>query len=308
MSYPSRKRPRVGRLAAAVLLACALAPATAAGHVRSGISATDYVVTLDPLPAGPASAVSARVTAGDQSLTLVVREGHTVVVLDGMDGRFLRLGPHAGATTWHDGRLRRLPPDVAQGAWSIPLVVDGERVLLQGEVRRVQPPALAPWLALAGAFLVVTALLVAARRRVRLENAVVALAVLTAVATIAAAAGFAVAGEAAAATWVESANEIVLAAAGLAVIAFGTAQARIAVSALLGLLGITTALLQLEVLRHGVVLAAPPADATRAAVVVALAAGTATVIVAATAFAGVLDGDGGATESRARRAPAPPSP
>jgi hypothetical protein len=340
MWYTGRTRPRVGRLLAAALLAGAFAPATAAGHARSGISATDYVVTLDPLLATAASAVSAQVAPGDQSLSLTVEDDHTVVVLGYEGERFLRLGvggvsvdesaptalaaglvervPVSGpawttasdgrTVTWHDERVRRLAPGAEQATWTIPLLVDGEPVSLHGQVRRVAAPALGPWVALAGSFAALAALLLLLRRRAPLETAAVALAALSALAVIATAAGFAVASEASAGTWVESANEIVLAAVGLAVLAVGSTQARIAASALLGLLGITVALLDLGVLRHGVVLAAPPADAVRATVIVALGAGTAALLTAATVFVRTADQDGEALDSRGARAPARWSP
>src|SRR5439155_909761 len=49
---------------------------------------------------------------------------------------------------WHDARVRGLPAGIDRGRWTIPLLVDGRRARLAGELLRVDAPPVWPWLAL----------------------------------------------------------------------------------------------------------------------------------------------------------------
>src|SRR5438034_7958241 len=146
-------------------LAALASPSPAYAHVRTGAVAVDYRVRVFPtrLP------LSARVYLGDRALRLTVRPGHTVTVLGYGGESFLRIddagvtvlkSPTAAALRltlrrssgrsylWHDARVRGLPPGIDRGQWTIPLVVDGRRTRLSGEIRRVEAPSAWPWLAL----------------------------------------------------------------------------------------------------------------------------------------------------------------
>src|SRR5204863_195852 len=82
----------------------------------------------------------------------------------------LGLGPRRSSGrsfVWHDARVRGLPSGVERGRWAIPLVVDGRRARVTGEIWRVPAPPIWPWLVLGLPFAAAT--VVALRRRVMLE-------------------------------------------------------------------------------------------------------------------------------------------
>ena len=115
---------------------------------------------------------------------------------------------------------------------------------------------------------------------------------MTAVATIVAAVVFAVDRYASAGTIVESVNEVVLALAGLGVLAFVrplAPAARFGIVAALGTLGVFLGLTKFAALTHGVVLAVVGADVARAAVVLALTAGAGAVVLATGFFLGLSE-------------------
>jgi hypothetical protein len=287
-------------------LAALASPASAAAHIRTGAVAVDYRVSVFPsrLP------LSAHVYLGDRALRLSVRPGHTVTVIGYGNEPFLRIGP-AGARVltsptaaalgisgrrssarsfvWHDARVRGLPPEIDRGRWTIPLVVDGRRAHLAGELRRIPAPSLWPWLILGAPFLVATALLLLRRRPRLLDRAGIALGVLAAVVSIATAATFAFASNASSGRWVEAGNEVFFALVGLAVLVRGSRDARVTAAGALGLLGLVVALSKLPVFMHGVVLAALPGAAARAEVALTIWASAAATAVGLVLFADVLE-------------------
>jgi hypothetical protein len=273
------------------------APAVASAHIRTGIVAVDYRARVFRLPRPLLVAAAVRIAKTDQALGLTVRNGHDVVVLGYAGEAFLRINgagvavnessPTAAATglvkltdssssvrrgwhlrpgqrtaIWHDARLRGLPPGVQHAEWMVPLVVDGSRVRIMGEIWRVHAPSPWPWFVLAVPFVVLTALLLA-RHRSLLRRAAVALGVVATAGTIATAAAFALAASASEGRWVEGANELVFALVGVAVLARGSADARPIAGGGLGLLGVSVGLSKVPVLLHGVVLSAFPAALTR---------------------------------------------
>ncbi len=303
--------------ALAAVLPVLPSPPTADAHIRSGVVATEYRVSVSPLPPALSPGVTARVYEGDRALGLTVAGDHSVIVLGYAGEPFLRIdsagvavneasptavavgfvdqrrrvrGPSWNAQSsepaaaWHDRRLDGLRAGVERGRWAIPLVLDGEVVQLEGEIRRVPAPSPWPWVVVAGAFGVATALLLVARRPQLIRPAAVGFGALAAVATIATAVGFTADANASTGSWIEGANEIILALVGLVVLAWGSQDVRAVAAGLLGLLGIFVGITKLEVLTNGVVLSALPDAAARATVVVALSAGAAAMVVAAFAF------------------------
>jgi hypothetical protein len=292
-------------VASAALLTALLVPAPAAAHVRSGAVASDYEAAV----ISPSPAVSARVFESDLAVGLTLDDGHTAVVA-GYDGEpFLRVGPDgvevnvASATAleaglveeagtgweelsdgrtavWHDRRVRG--PSAGVERWEIPLVVDGASLRVVGEVRRIDRPPAWPWLLVLGAFAAAAGIAVA--RPGHLPRAALVLGATAGVATIVVAVGFAARSGASPALWVEGANEVVLAAAGLAVLAKGSDGARAAACTLLGLLALFAGLLKTEVLTKGVVLSTLPDFGARASVAIAISGGIAALIVGALAF------------------------
>jgi hypothetical protein len=295
---PRKTLPLVAALAALA------SPAPAQAHVRTGAVAVDYRVRVFPtrLP------LTAHVYLGDRAVRISVRAGHAVTVLGYGGEPFLRIDD-AGATVlksptaaalrltprrssgrsflWHDARVRGLPPGIERGRWTIPLVVDGRRARLTGELTRVQAPPAWPWLALGVPFVTATVFLL--RRRRLLERSAVALGVLAGVAAIATAAAFAFASNASEGRWVEAGNEAVFAVVGLAVIARGSRDARVTAAGALGLLALAVGLTKIPVFLHGVVLSALPAAAARIDVALTMWTGAAATALGLVLFAKVLE-------------------
>jgi hypothetical protein len=300
-------------IVAAALGALAL-PAPAAAHVRTGRVAVDYEGTVARLPPALAGAVEARLYRADQALGLTALAGHRIAVLGYSGEPFLRLGPdgafanRASLTAagvglvrrgagwqrlstrpqliWHDARVRGVPSGATRRVWAVPLVADGRRAELRGEVTRIGRPPAWPWLAIAAAVAAAAAVL-ATRRRWR--TGAIALGWISAAATVVLAAGFGAGATASGGTWVEAGNELVLVLVGVAFLVFGSRDARALAGGALGLLALAVGLTALPVLLHGVVLSALPGNVARAAAAVALSAGTAAVALGLVVFFDVLE-------------------
>jgi hypothetical protein len=294
-------------------------PAAAGAHLRSGRIAVDYRADVSQLPAG----VEARVYRSDLALRLAVAPGHQVVVLGYAGEPAIRLdvagvaaneaSPTAGGAgllkrtprrergaprwrlissslsiVWHDARLRGLPPGVTHRPWIVPLVVDGSRTRLGGELRRVPTPSPWPWLAL-GAVVVASVAILFTRRRQLVRTATVLLGCAAAAASVATAVGFALASTASVGAWVEGANELVFVLVGLAFVARGSRDTRALAGGALGLLGLAVGLSKLPALLHGIVLSALPAAAARTSVALAICAGAAGAALGLVVFFDVLE-------------------
>jgi len=280
-----------------------VAPPSAGAHIRSDAVAVDYRARVLAVPAS----LAVRIYESDRAVRLTVAPGHSTVVLGYLDEPFVRVtaagvevnaaAPTTGAAaftlihsagwqrlsesrsvTWHDNRVRALPPGIDRARWQIPLLVDGRRVSLQGELWRVREPAWWPWL-LIGLPFVLVSLLVFFRRRPAVSSAAAAFGLLAAAGLVASGAGLAFDTYASTGKWIALGNELALAVAGVAVIAIGTRVARGLAGGALGLLGLAAVALTFPVLLHGVVLSVFPATVAR--VVLALTLWSA---VAATAF------------------------
>jgi hypothetical protein len=296
-----------------VAIAALLLPPDADAHIRTGVLAVDYRASVFRLRAPVRAAIAVKVYESDLAIALTVRGGHNVVGLGYLGEPFFRVGnpgvavnetsptaasvgllkgtrTHGGTVprwqlrsrgrtvVWHDSRLRGLPTGVRRGQWRVPLVVDGRRVRLAGELLRVEPPSPWLWLAPGVPFIAVAALVLLLGRRPWRRSALTAFAVLAAAGTIALATGFALYPNAPGGRWVEGANEVVIALAGLAVIARGSPHARSLAGGALGLLGLTVGLSKLPVLLHGVVLSLPSGSLARTAVALTIWAGAAAAL------------------------------
>ena len=305
------------RLALVVFVAL-LVPTAASAHIRTFAVAVDDRANVFPLAAPLRAALAARVSPGDQALGITVRRGHTVIVLGYLGEPFLRLdatgvavnasSPTAAAVglarpsgassrvtptwhlepgrttvSWHDARLRVPPSGVPHRRWSVPLVVDGRLVQLQGDVRRVHAPAPWPWLAL-GLPLVALASLLLVRRRSWARPAAVAFGAVSALGTVAVAATFAFDANASAGTWIEGVNELVFVLVGLVVLARPSADARCIAGGALGLLALSAGSTKIPVFLHGVVLSALPSTVTRIMVTLTISAGVAAAAVGVAVF------------------------
>jgi hypothetical protein len=301
-------------LLAVAILAMLAAPAVANAHLRSDLVAVDYHATVTPQK-GP---FAARVYETDRALRLVVTRGHSVVDLGYLGEPLLRIDDRGaavnaaspsepstgllkksqvvssgrtvawyrissgGAVTWHDSRLRGLPTGVRRAVWTIPLLVDGRRGLLRGELVRFRQPVLWPWLLLAAVFAAALTAASVSRDRRRVASGAIGLGVLAAVAFVVTASAFALDAAASPGTWIFGADGLAFIALGLGSLIKGPRHLHVGAAVGLGLLALTFALTKAEVFFHPVVLAVVPGWAARLAVAVALCSG-----VAATALGGV---------------------
>jgi hypothetical protein len=279
----------------------------------------DYRADVSQQPAG----VEAHVYPSDLAIGLTVTPGHEVVVLGYVGEPAIRLdaagvaanegsptatgaGLLKGTSTreggaprwrlissshsivWHDARLRGLPPGVTHRPWMLPLVVDGSRTRLGGELQRVPTPSPWPWLALGAVAAAAVAILLVLRRQL-VRTATVLLGCATAAATVVTAVGFALASTSSEGAWVEGANELVFVLVGLAFVARGSRDTRALAGGALGLLGLAVGLSKLPALLHGIVLSALPAATARASVALAICAGAAAAVLGVVVFFDVLD-------------------
>jgi hypothetical protein len=299
----------------ALLLVALGAPGTAGAHLSTSRSAVDFRASVSHQPR---EAVDVRIYRSDLALALTARPGHSVVVLGYLGEPFLRVGrrgvfvngasptaagtglasergqgwrllSHRQTVIWHDARLRGLPSGHKRGSWRVPLVVDGRRMHLSGEIVRVPRPSVVPWIALGLLFAGIGAVLLAVRRMQLLRLGTASLGALAAAATLATAIGFAAASTASTGTWIESANEIAFLVVVGAFLVRGTRDTKALAGGTLGLIALAVALTKLPVLLHGIVLSALPAQAARLAEVVALAAGSVAAILGVVVFFDVLE-------------------
>lgn len=191
--------------------------------------------------------------------------------------------------TWHDPRVHRLPPGDDHGRWAIPVLVDGRRSQLEGEIRRVSASPPWPLFAIGAAFLAGTGWIVARRSPGLLRSATTAFGVLAAGATLAIAVSFAAASTAAEDVWMESGTEFALVLLLLGFMLFGSGDTRALAGGLLGLLALAVGLTDIPVFLHGIVLSAVPADVIRLFVALAIFAGAAAVVLGLFVFLDVLE-------------------
>jgi hypothetical protein len=286
-------------LAAAVLMT----PAVAGAHLRSGTVAVDYraaVLTPDT------PAYAARIYQSDRGLHLTLRPGHVVIALGYLDEAMFRLdatglwvnaasptavvgglvtkaqrvdagAPHwrlergRDAVVWHDARAQRLPSGVDRGVWSVPLIVDGRRARLTGDLRRFPAPRLWPWLGMLACLLGASPLVL--RRRGLVRAGAIACAFAAAAASVLLALAFALDTYSSPGTWIEGLDEIAFLAVGLGVLLWGPPTLHVGAAIGSGLVGVAVGLSKGAVFLHPIVLAILPGTVTLALVVAAIAAG-----------------------------------
>jgi hypothetical protein len=297
-------RGRCLALAGAVL-ACLAAPAPAGAHLRSGTVAVDYRASIRR---SDTPAYTAQIFQSDRALGLTLKHGHTVVLLGylgepvfrldaaglavnaasptaavdrlvtraqrvvGSTPRW-RLRPGRRSLVWHDARAQGLPPGVAGGGWSVPLIVDGRRTRLQGELQRFPAPSLWPWVALLAGVLAGAALPLLPGRGRAVHAGAIVLAVVSFTASVVLAVAFALDAYASPGTWIESVDGIVFLAVALGVLLRGPRHWQFGAAIGLGLLGLGIGLSKGAVFLHPIALAILPATIIRYAAVAAIGAG-----------------------------------
>jgi hypothetical protein len=306
----------LARLAAVAGVVWLAVPAPAQAHSRSTVVAIDYRVAIRSVPDG----VEARVLDGDRKLRLSVAPDHTVVVLGDAGEPFIRfssrgvqindrsptawsariakgtrlalsararpawrLAHHGHSFSWHE---HRLAPPLAVGRtarWAIPLRIDGRTAEVAGTVRKIRRPAVWPWLALGGAFLLGGILLLRRRAPTAAQLAAYALAWVAGAAALASVVGVSLAGAVGRSAAAELAAASVLAVAGAAVLLLWRSGRQIAVGAI-ATLAVIEGLGLLDVFVHPVIVSDLPAVAARAAAAVAIWGGTTALLLV------VLDG------------------
>jgi hypothetical protein len=308
-------------LAAAVALACLLGAGPASAHLRSGTVAVDYRATI----ATPVTAAYAvQIYQSDHGLSLTLRPGHVVVMLGYLgepvirldaaglwvnaasptalamhlvakgrgvsaSGPRWRLQPGRHTVLWHDARVQGLPAGVHAGRWSVPLVIDGRRGDLRGDLRRFPAPVVWVWLTLLAAWLAAGVAPMLPRWRSRARPVAIGLGVTAAAAAAATVAAFALDGYASPGTWIEGVDVLVFLAVGLGVMWRGPRNLRVAAAIWLGLVSAAVGLLEGAVFLHPIVLAVLPATIMRLLVVTALGAGAGAAALGSTLFGDIAD-------------------
>jgi hypothetical protein len=286
-----------------VLVALA-APPGASAHGRSGRVAVDYRAGVLRVPPG----VTVRIYESDLAVRLSLVNARRVVVLGYLGEPFIRIGAtgvvvsqtsptagsaqavaHGRSVVWHDARLRGLASGVKRKRWSIPLIVDGRRTRIEGELWRVSAPPAWLWIVLGLPFLVVVAVLLAVRPTRWVRAAAVCSGLAAAVGVVVTGGGFALNSSASEGKWVEAANELVFALVGVLFVLRGNPDTRAIAGGALGLLGLAVGLSDLEVFRHGVVLSVVPSNLVRTIVALTIAAGAAATCLGLVVFAAAAD-------------------
>ncbi len=302
---------------AAVGLVALAAPAAAGAHLRTGTVAVDYRATV-AAPGRTAYAVG--VYESDRALHLSVHTGHSVVVLGYLGEPFLRVDPRGvavnaasptaasagvlkngtevtatrpvwllrpgrGSVVWHDARVQSPPAGQTHGTWAVPIVVDGRRGRISGEIERLRRPSLWPWLLLLGIVVVAAVPLGIARRPRTLRIATIALGAVAGVASVVTAIGFAADTYASPGTWIAGADEIAFAVVGFVLLVRGTAAVGVGAGIGLGLLAVAVGLTKGDALLHALVLSAIPDELARLLVVIAIVTGAAAAAIGGVYFA-----------------------
>jgi hypothetical protein len=304
-------------LVAVAAVAILANPAAADAHLRTGTVAVDYRATvLTP----DTSAYAARIYQSDRGLSLTLKPGHVVVVLGYLGEPMFRLdasglwvnaasptavvaglltkGQRSDASTprwrlergrdsavWHDTRLKGLPPGLDHGAWSVPLIVDGRRRLLEGYLTRFPAPSLLLWLGGLASLLGAGASPLLLRQRELVRAGAIGCAFTAAAASVLIALVFALDTYASAGTWIEGLDEIAFLAVGLGVLLRGPENLHVGAAIGTGLVAMAVGLSKGAIFIHPIVLAILPGTVTRLLAVAAIGAGLAAAVLGCAFYA-----------------------
>jgi hypothetical protein len=304
----------VSRRRAVTLVVVALgvlaAPGPASAHVRTGTVAVDYRASV-LMP--ETAAYVAQINQSDHGLTLTRRPGHAVELLGYLGEPVFRLdsaglwvnvaSPTAdvlgllskaqrsdaatpqwrlkrgrNSVVWRDARTQTLPPGINRGTWSVPLLVDGRRTPLRGELHRYPAPRLWLWLVVLGILLAggVSPLLL--RRRARIGTAASSLALVSSGASAVIAVSFTLDPYASPGTWILCLDELVFLVAGVGVLLRGPRHLHLVAAIGVGLVGFAVGLVNGAIFLHPVVLALLPGTVMRILAVIATAAGVSAAV------------------------------
>jgi hypothetical protein len=318
--FARRRAFAVAAVAVAVALASLASPGSSAAHLRSGTVAVDYTAKVF---APDTPAYTSQIFQSDHALSLTLKRGHEVTALGYLGEPMFRLEsagllvnrasltaasaglvkksqrivassprwhlePGKRSVTWQDARSRSLPPGGDTGTWSVPLIVDGQRALLRGELHRLPAPLLWPWLAILASFFVAGAF-VLTRGRETLRPAAIAFAALATVASVIVALAFALDAYASPGTWIAGADELIFLAVGLWVLRRGPDHLHVAAAIGLGLLGLAIGISKGAIFLHPIVLAVLPGTMMRLVVVAAVGAGIVGGALGGALYAGRID-------------------
>ncbi len=288
-----------------VTLGLLASPAVAGAHLRSGTVAVDYRASLVQ---ADTSAYSAQIFQSDRALSLTVKPGHAVELLGYLGEPVFRLGagglrvnaasptaavlrlitksqrvmapaPHwrlehgKRSVIWPDARAQVLPPGVSRGAWSVPLIVDGQRTHLVGDLRRLPAPAVWPWVGLLAVLLALGLSPLALGRRDLAGPAAIGCGLAAAGSAAVLLVGFALDAYASPGTWIVALDALAFLGVGVWGLRRGPEHLKVAAAAWLGLVGLAVAALGVAVFLHPVVLAVLPGTVIRIVDVVAIGAG-----------------------------------
>jgi hypothetical protein len=291
-------------LAVGVALVCLASAGTASAHLRSGTAAVDYRASIFR----PAiAAYSAQIYQSDHGLTLTRKARHNVVMLGYLGEPVFRLdaaglwvnaaSPTAAAlhlvpkaqtvdaakprwrlrrgrrsVVWHDSRVQGLPSGVDHGVWTVPLIVDGRRASLHGELRRFPAPPLWLWLAVLACWPAAASPLLLRRRRDLALRAATGFAWIAAIAATLIALAFALDPYASPGTWIEGLDAIAFLAVGVGVMLRGPQNLHLAAAIWVALVSLAVGLLEGAIFLHPIVLAILPGTIMRILVITAIGA------------------------------------
>jgi hypothetical protein len=280
-------------------------PAPASAHLRSGTVAVDYRASVTD---SVTAAYSAQIFQSDRALGLTGKRGHIATLIGYLGEPVLRLdtaglwinlaSPTAGAlglvkradriaapiprwrlqrgqhsVVWHDARTQGLPPGVSHGSWTVPLIVDGRRSRLHGELWHFPAPSPWPWLGMLAALLAFGLAPLVLPRRGLAGPAATAFAVIATSASMVLLLAFALDAYASPGTWIEGIDATAFLGVGAWALLRGPPQWHWAGAIGVGLVALAVALFDVPVFLHPIVLAVLPATAIRFAAVLAIAAG-----------------------------------
>lgn len=305
---------RIGCICATVLAALLLPPAATA-HLRSGTLAVDYRTRVTRPRFSPGAPFTVSIYTSDRAVRLSVRAGHTVSVLGYLGEPFVRidnagvaineasptaasarlgkdaapgvrtawtLQPGRHVVVWHDPRVQALPPGVSHAFWSIPVLLDGHRTEIRGEIWRLRGPTLWRWLTLLLLFLGGSALLSLPRRAPLRRIAPTVFGSIAGAAAVAAAVGFAIDPYASPGDWIAALDELAFISVGFGVLIWGPAKAHLGAAIWLGLVALAVGFSEAPIFLHALVLSTFSGDAARVLATTAIGAG-----LAATALGGL---------------------